>query len=857
MKKNRLNFIFVVVLVVISLSQVVNAEFVKDDNNVTVLSQDLILTEDITIDGDFKLTGGTLDLAGRTMIINGEFLHEGGTLRVFSGTLIVNGDYRVQSQRQETDGSVQYSNSNGFINMESEEGRIVVSKDFIFEGGYHGTVSSRRPTAGILEVKGNFTVENDWFNPTGTHKVLLSGTEEQVVKFARTSSYFNELEISNPGENNIIFKTGVRGWTLHNDTVINGDFKLVDGTLDLAGKTMTINGDFTHEGGTLRVFSGTLIVNGDYRVQRERQETDGSLQYMGSNGFINMESEEGRIVVNEDFIFEGGYHGTVSSRRPTAGILEVKGHFTVENGWFNPIRTHKVLLSGTEKQVVKFASTSSYFNILEKAIPENRIIFETEYRANEERVVDRSNVTDIDEYLKKLGLHKMVYLESTNVDLDYEIMREASTVVEFEEVVTNQVEKIEAEKRVIPSVAEDVARYLEYGIQKVATKNVTTDDGKISIEMESVREISTIANEARESLVNIAREKDVALNRRINTAVEINVEDANLNQNPVNLEIKKDILDTPIDELVINLGNATLTFPLNRLQNELEDKDSLEINISSTNSSAKNPILLASASNVMIREYIASFTISNEINLSGLKGSNAKLGLELSSDNPDENTIMKDGINIGGIYNKGTEMLETVINGSGNYKTVVNKVDFVDIESKDQIVQRAIRVMATKGIINGMGDGVFMPDGEISRAQFATMITKVLSMWDDDIEIKFTDTQRTAWYYPFVARARKYGLVNGYPDNTFRPNRTINKNELLTVCANALMNRAGYYMPDNNERYLNYADKDNIPQWARNTIALAQREGLVVRRADGKLIGEEAYTRATVAVILHRLYERM
>ena len=93
--------------------------------------------------------------------------------------------------------------------------------------------------------------------------------------------------------------------------------------------------------------------------------------------------------------------------------------------------------------------------------------------------------------------------------------------------------------------------------------------------------------------------------------------------------------------------------------------------------------------------------------------------------------------------------------------------------------------------------GNFSPDGQITRAQFTTMITKVLSLREDNLHVAFSDTPRNAWYYPFVAIARKHSCINGYPDNTFKPDRTINKNELLTISANSLINRAGYDVPQN------------------------------------------------------------
>ncbi|MCK4260873.1 MAG: hypothetical protein KAX49_17985 [Halanaerobiales bacterium] len=94
--------------------------------------------------------------------------------------------------------------------MNDENDRINVDGNFIMD-----SVWSRndRLTAGILEVKGDFTQKRSAssssssytnFRSTGTHKVVLSGTGDQVVSFASpltTGSCFSVLELSNTSGN--------------------------------------------------------------------------------------------------------------------------------------------------------------------------------------------------------------------------------------------------------------------------------------------------------------------------------------------------------------------------------------------------------------------------------------------------------------------------------------------------------------------------------------------------------------------------------------------------------------------------------------------------------------------------------
>lgn len=63
---------------------------------------------------------------------------------------------------------------------------------------------------------------------------------------------------------------GTVGETLSEDKVVDGDYILAMGELDLNGHTLTINGDFIQAGGEVKINNGKLVVNGDYRIQTRK-----------------------------------------------------------------------------------------------------------------------------------------------------------------------------------------------------------------------------------------------------------------------------------------------------------------------------------------------------------------------------------------------------------------------------------------------------------------------------------------------------------------------------------------------------------------------------------------------------------
>jgi len=127
---------------------------------------------------------------------------------------VVKGDYRIQTPGSE-EGT--YTHSTGYLKMTNDADHIIVEGNFVTDSYVdHGNFL----TAGVMEVKGNFTQKstvnlanaNNNFKATGTHRVLLSGTQKQTVEFENGSpsySHFNILEITNSSQDGIIFATAI------------------------------------------------------------------------------------------------------------------------------------------------------------------------------------------------------------------------------------------------------------------------------------------------------------------------------------------------------------------------------------------------------------------------------------------------------------------------------------------------------------------------------------------------------------------------------------------------------------------------------------------------------------------------
>lgn len=112
---------------------------------------------------------------------------------------------------------------------------------------------------------------------------------------------------------------------------------------------------------------------------------------------------------------------------------------------------------------------------------------------------------------------------------------------------------------------------------------------------------------------------------------------------------------------------------------------------------------------------------------------------------------------------------------------------FTDVPA-GQWYSDAVITLAGMGVVNGYPDGTFRPDAPITRAEFVTMALNFAKA-DKGTACAFADVSENMWYYGAVAGATENGWISGYPDGTFGPERYITRGEVTSVI-NRMENRA-------------------------------------------------------------------
>lgn len=129
------------------------------------------------------------------------------------------------------------------------------------------------------------------------------------------------------------------------------------------------------------------------------------------------------------------------------------------------------------------------------------------------------------------------------------------------------------------------------------------------------------------------------------------------------------------------------------------------------------------------------------------------------------------------------QMFATLLNGGTIFGTS-SVTKFTDANNK--WYSPAVNYIAGKGLLSGYSDGTFKPDADITRAEFAQMISGYLKAGYAG-SANFKDV-KGHWASDAIDKVFGNKAVEGYPDGTFKPNKTLTRAEAVTVL-NAVFNR--------------------------------------------------------------------
>jgi uncharacterized repeat protein (TIGR01451 family)/fimbrial isopeptide formation D2 family protein len=189
----------------------------------------------------------------------------------------------------------------------------------------------------------------------------------------------------------------------------------------------------------------------------------------------------------------------------------------------------------------------------------------------------------------------------------------------------------------------------------------------------------------------------------------------------------------------------------------------------------------------------------------------------------------------------------TVPDGTVISNIAVGKVSgFQDVTTATVNVQ--VGAIFHGAYIKGYPDGTFQPERPITRAEIATMLTRILVLPTGVTVTVPPDVPQNHWAYSYIAAVIFQGVMTGYPDGTFLPEQPITRAELATV-----MERARGLFP------LIVAPPtfpDIAGHWATGNIEAAHRAMFITGYPSGDFRPDQTITRAETVTLIDRSFGR-
>lgn len=140
----------------------------------------------------------------------------------------------------------------------------------------------------------------------------------------------------------------------------------------------------------------------------------------------------------------------------------------------------------------------------------------------------------------------------------------------------------------------------------------------------------------------------------------------------------------------------------------------------------------------------------------------------------------------------------------------------------------------------------FRPDDSITRAEFVKIVNRVFN-FTEATDINFNDVNRNDWFYNEISIAVNSGYIDGYEDNTFKPNDKISRQEVAKIITTIKNN-----YDENIDKIYNYKDYQKVSNWAISFV-----EGAIEARYMGvsevEFRPQDNITRAESVVTLKRV----
>lgn len=203
---------------------------------------------------------------------------------------------------------------------------------------------------------------------------------------------------------------------------------------------------------------------------------------------------------------------------------------------------------------------------------------------------------------------------------------------------------------------------------------------------------------------------------------------------------------------------------------------------------------------------------------------------------------------------------------------------------RDHWAEKTINELADRGIVDGLTDTEFNPDGEVTRAQYLKMIMEATGVQTAEYRPgECLEATANDWYAPYLQKALDCGLIPeamiaGFKQTVeyevdddgnatkskiiysgaFNGNLPIARDE-MAVLTQYFYQYSRTVITNKNQdisEAKDFLDDDEIDDWAKNSVKLAVLNGFIEGMEDNKFNPKESTTRAQATTVIYRVIEK-
>lgn len=158
--------------------------------------------------------------------------------------------------------------------------------------------------------------------------------------------------------------------------------------------------------------------------------------------------------------------------------------------------------------------------------------------------------------------------------------------------------------------------------------------------------------------------------------------------------------------------------------------------------------------------------------------------------------------------------------------------------------EKQITQWMDSGLISGYPDGTFQPNRPVTRAELVALINKSFGFTEEK-EIGFKDVDQSKWHYTELKKAAAAGYISGYADGTFGPDKKVSRQE-FAVMVGKLLQLQGSGSANG------FQDQGQMAAWGKEAIGAVLDNGIMSGYDGNKFLPNAPATRGEAVVILDR-----